>query len=64
MKDHSKSCSKQRIKKDLQHFIMKTTGHRKPLETILQSQTLGDANQLTWKQERKLLNRLLGREQA
>lgn len=64
MKDHSKSCSKQKIKKDLQHFIMKKTGHRNPFKTTLQSQTLENANQLTWKQERKPLNRLLGREQV
>ena len=64
MKDRSKSCSKQKIKKDLQCFIMKKTGHRKPLKTTLQSQTEENANQLTWKQERKLLNRLLGREQV
>lgn len=64
MKDHSKFCSKQKIKKDSQHFIIKKTGHRKTFKTTLQSQTLENANQLTWKQERKLLNRLLGREQV
>lgn len=30
----------------------------------MHNQTPGNANQLTWKQERKLLNRLLGREQV
>lgn len=59
-----KPCSKQKIKKDSQHFIMKKTGYREPFKTTLQSQTLEYANQLTWKQERKLLNRLLGREQV
>lgn len=64
MKDCPKSYSKQKIKKDSQHFVMKKTGHRKPFKTALQSQTLKNANQLTWKQERKLLNRLPGREQV
>lgn len=58
------SRSKQKIQKDSQHFMMKRTGQREPFETTLQSQTLEYANQLTWKQERKLLSRLLGREQV
>lgn len=39
-------------------------GHRKLFKTTMQNQTPGNTNQLTWKQERKLLNRLLGREQV
>lgn len=64
MKDHCKSCSQQKIKNGSQNFIMQYTGHSKPFKTTMHNQTPGNANQLTWKQERKLLNRLLGREQV
>lgn len=64
MKDACKSSSQQKIRNYSQNFIMKYMGHRKPFKTTMHNQTPGNANQLTWKQERKLQNRLLGREQV